>query len=60
MLYPLVRELADEGIPVTVTCRVLKLVRQDYYRWLAAPVTSPELRIAIVTWIERTYHRRRR
>ena len=24
MMYPLVRELADDGIPVTVTCRVLK------------------------------------
>jgi hypothetical protein len=30
MIYPLVRELAVDGIPVTVTCRVLRLVRQDY------------------------------
>ena len=43
MMYPLVRELADDGIPVTVTCRVLRLVRQDYHRWLAAPVTLSEL-----------------
>jgi transposase InsO family protein len=43
MMYPLVRELADDGIPVTVTCRVLKLVRQDYYRWLAVPITPSEL-----------------
>ena len=35
MIYPLVRELADDGIPVTVTCRVLKIARQPYYRWLA-------------------------
>lgn len=28
MKYPLVRELAADGIPVTVTCRVLKLARQ--------------------------------
>jgi putative transposase len=35
-----VSELADDGIPVTVTCRVLKLSRQPYYRWLAAPVTD--------------------
>ncbi len=27
MMYPLVRELADDGIPVTVTCRVLKLAQ---------------------------------
>ena len=28
MMYPLVRELAGDGIPVVVTCRVLKLARQ--------------------------------
>ena len=28
MTYPLVSELAAEGIPVAVTCRVLKLARQ--------------------------------
>ena len=43
MMYPLVRELAVDGIPVTVTCRVLKLARQPYYRWLACPVTDREL-----------------
>ena len=32
MIYPLVRELAEDGIPVTVTCRVLKPARQPYYR----------------------------
>jgi transposase InsO family protein len=40
MIYPLVRELAAGGIPVAVTCRVLKIARQPYYRWLAAPVTE--------------------
>jgi putative transposase len=43
MIYPLVRELADDGVPVTVTCRVLGLARQPYYRWLACPVTDAEL-----------------
>ncbi|MEZ0341061.1 IS3 family transposase [Mycobacterium sp. pV006] len=42
-LYPLVKELAADGIPVAVTCRVLKLARQPYYRWLAQPVTDAEL-----------------
>jgi putative transposase len=28
MMYPLVRELAVDGIPLTVTCRVLKSARQ--------------------------------
>lgn len=36
-------ELAVEPIPVTVTCRVLKLARGPYYRWLAAPITAHEL-----------------
>ena len=43
MMYPLVRELAVDGIPVTVTCRVLKIARQPYYRWLANPVTTADL-----------------
>lgn len=38
MMYPLVRDLADDGIPVVRTCRVLQLCRQAYYRWLAEPV----------------------
>ncbi len=36
-------ELAAVGIPVAVTCRVLKIARQVYYRWLAEPVTDAEL-----------------
>ncbi|WP_344691633.1 IS3 family transposase [Blastococcus jejuensis] len=38
MIYPLVRELAAEKIPVAVTCRVLGFSKQAYYKWLAAPV----------------------
>jgi putative transposase len=38
-----VKELAADGIPVAVTCRVLKLARQPYYRWLADPITEAEL-----------------
>jgi transposase InsO family protein len=43
MSYPLVRELAADGIPVAVACRVLDLARQPYYRWLVEPVTAREL-----------------
>lgn len=47
MMYPLVRELAAKDapirVPVTVTCRVLGLARQPYYRWLEQPVTDAEL-----------------
>ena len=42
MMYPLVRELAADGVPVAVTCRVLKIARQPFYRWLAEPVTQAE------------------
>ncbi|MBF6271684.1 IS3 family transposase [Nocardia farcinica] len=45
-LYPLVKELAAGRIPVAVTCRVLQLARQPYYRWLAEPVTAGELAAA--------------
>jgi transposase InsO family protein len=38
MTYPLVRELAEDGIPVTVTCRVLKFSTQGYYKWWARPI----------------------
>ena len=40
MMYPLVTELAAIGIPVAVTCRVLKFSKQGYYRWRASPVTE--------------------
>ncbi|MBU8859751.1 MULTISPECIES: IS3 family transposase [unclassified Micromonospora] len=42
-LYPLVSELAADGVPVAVTCRVLTIARQPYYRWLARRVTDAEL-----------------
>ena len=35
-----VRELAVDGIPVVVSCRVLNLARQPYYRWLRSPFTD--------------------
>ena len=34
MSYPLVRDLAAEGIPVRLTCGVLGHSRQAYYAWL--------------------------
>jgi putative transposase len=43
MMFPLVRELAVDGIPVTVTCRVLNLCRAQYYRWINRPVTDGQL-----------------
>ena len=37
------KELAADGIPVVVSCRVLKLSRQPHYCWLSAPVTERDL-----------------
>jgi putative transposase len=42
-MYPLVRELAIDGYPVVVSCRVLGLARQPYYRWLNTPITDGQL-----------------
>jgi len=40
MIYPLVRDLAFDGIPVKVTCRVLGFSPQGFYKWRANPVTD--------------------
>jgi len=42
-MFPVVTDLANDGIAVTVSCRVLKLCRQQYYRWLVEPFTDAEL-----------------
>ncbi len=40
MMYPLVRELAAEKIPVAVTCRVLGFTKQAFYKWQASPISQ--------------------
>ncbi len=42
-MYPLVSELTADGVPVVVSCRVLGLARQPYYRWLEQPITDDQL-----------------
>jgi transposase InsO family protein len=42
MTYPLVRELAAEGIPVRLTCGVLGFSAQGFYKWRADPVSQRE------------------
>jgi transposase InsO family protein len=49
MTYPLVRDLAAEGIPVRLTCGVLGFSTQGYYAWLAAPVSARDLADAYLT-----------
>jgi len=43
MTYLLVVDLAADGIPVTVTCRVLGFSKQAFYKWRANPVTTADL-----------------
>jgi transposase InsO family protein len=40
MMFPLVRDLAVDRIPVVVTCRVLGFSKQAYYKWLADPISQ--------------------
>ena len=49
MSYPLVRDLAAEGISVRLTCGVLGHSRQAYYSWLASPISQRELDDAYLT-----------
>lgn len=49
MKYPLVRELAADGIPVAVTCRVLGFSSQGYYKWMKCPITGRDLDDAYLT-----------
>ena len=39
-MYPLVLDLAGDGIPVTVTCRVLGFSTQAFYKWRKHPVSQ--------------------
>ncbi|MFG3524898.1 IS3 family transposase [Nocardia nova] len=40
MTYPLVLDLAADGIPVAVTCRVLGFSTQAFYKWKRCPVSQ--------------------
>ena len=43
MTYPLVLDLAADGIPVAVTCRVLGFSKQAFYQWKSDPVSRRDL-----------------
>ncbi len=40
MMFPLVRDLAADRIPVAVTCRVLGFSKQAFFQWRANPVSQ--------------------
>jgi hypothetical protein len=43
MMYPLVEDLAADGIPVAVTCRVLGFSKQAFYAWKSNPVSRRDV-----------------
>ena len=49
MMFPLVRDLAAEGIPVRLTCGVLGFSPQAFYKWRANPVSDRDWDDAHVT-----------
>jgi transposase InsO family protein len=49
MTYPLVQELAAEGIPVRLTCGVLGFSTQAFYKWRQRPCSQRDLDDAHLT-----------
>lgn len=49
MTYPLVQDLAAEGIPVRLTCGVLGFSTQAFYKWRARPCSDRDLDDAHLT-----------
>lgn len=55
-MYPLVLDLAGDGVPVTVTCRVLGFSTQAFYKWRKQPVTQRDWDDAHLINIAREIH----
>jgi putative transposase len=56
MMYPLVRELADDGVPVAVSCRVLSVSASGYYEWKDRPASPSDERNALLLKHVREIH----
>ena len=57
MTYPLVLDLAADGIPVAVTCGLLGFSRQAFYSWRTHPVSERDLVDAYATNAAHEVHR---
>ncbi len=56
MRYPLVDDLAADGIHVAVTCRVLGFSKQAYYKWRQSPVRQRDWDDAHLIDVARRIH----
>ncbi len=56
MMYQMVSDLAADGIPVVVTCRVLGFSPQAFYKWKANPVSQRDWDDAHLVDAARTIH----
>ncbi len=56
MTYPLVVDLARDGYPVSVTCRVLGFSTQGFYKWQRSPVSRRDYDDAVLTNAARDAH----
>lgn len=55
-MFPLVRELAVDGAPVAVACRVLGVSRSGFYAWTARPLSARAVADAALTAVIRQIH----
>ncbi|MEU8359899.1 IS3 family transposase [Nonomuraea sp. NPDC048882] len=56
VLYALIRELADDHVPVAVACRLLHVSTSGYYDWLGRPEPTRVLRNKELTKMIRQIH----
>jgi putative transposase len=60
MIYPVVRELADDGVAVAVACRVLGVSTSGFYDWRDRPVSARERSDLQLVEVIRDVHSRSR
>lgn len=56
MTFRLVRELADDDVPVAVACRVLKVSESGYFEWRSRPPSARDLADAELISVIRDVH----
>ncbi|WP_370074180.1 IS3 family transposase [Nocardioides sp.] len=55
-MFPVVQELAADGVPVAVTCRVLNVSTSGYYEWRSRPASERDVEQAYLMHAIREVH----